>query len=148
VSTVVLSNVALDVARRTAERHGVSDRVQFLHGDLFAPLASGVRFDFVVSNPPYIAREEMDRLPIGVRDYEPHQALDGGPGGFKVVERIVAGAKDHLVGGGWLILEIGSPQEETARSLIEGHSEYELGRTVHDASGHPRVLRARLRDVV
>jgi release factor glutamine methyltransferase len=146
VTTVDFSSDALAVARRNAERHGVSDRIQFLQGDLFAPLPSGERFDFIVSNPPYIAHEEMDQLPIGVRDYEPHQALDGGPGGFKVLERIVAGAKDHLVAGGWLILEIGSPQEATARALFERHPAYELGKTIHDASGYPRALRARLGD--
>ena len=101
--------------------------------------------DFVLSNPPYVAREEMDRLPPGVRDYEPHLALDGGPGGYALLDRLLAGAGACLEPGGHLIVEIGAPQEGPARQRFEGHSGYELADTIHDHSGHPRVLRARWR---
>src|SRR5262249_27373993 len=107
------------------------------------PLAPEERFDFVLSNPPYIAREEMNQLPRGVREYEPHLALDGGPGGYVVLERLVALAKAFLVPGGHLIVEIGTPQEMPARQRIAAHAGYEPADTIPDGSRHPRVLRAR-----
>ena len=75
--------------RKTRPSIGV-DRIRFLDGDLFAPLAADEQFDFIVSNPPYIADEEMAKLPVGVRQYEPHDALKGGPGGFAVFDRLIA----------------------------------------------------------
>jgi release factor glutamine methyltransferase len=147
VTAVDVSPDVLAVARRNAEKHGVADRVRFLQSDLLAAVPQGETFDFIVSNPPYIAREEMAQLPVGVREYEPHTALDGGPGGFAVFDRLVAGAKDHLVPGGWLIIEIGAPQEKPARERIAAHPEYELFPTVFDYSNYPRVLVARRKPV-
>lgn len=143
VTTVDISAEALAVAQRNATTHGVADRVTFLRGDLFAPLPRGVQFDFIVSNPPYIPNGDIPTLPVGVRDYEPHTALDGGPDGFAVFDRIAEQARTFLKPDGYLILEIGSPQEKPARQRIEAFLEYELAPTIHDASGHARVLKAR-----
>jgi release factor glutamine methyltransferase len=142
LTTVDISADALAVARGNAQKHGVADRITFLHGDLFAPLGEEV-FDFIVSNPPYIAQPDLPRLPVGVRDYEPRQALDGGPDGYAVFERLVRDARSRLTAGGWLIVEIGAPQEATARARLERLESYELLPTVRDFSGHPRVLKAR-----
>jgi release factor glutamine methyltransferase len=145
VTATDLSTDALEVARRNAAKHGVAERIRFLHGDLFAPLPAGETFDFILSNPPYIASEEIASLPAGVRDYEPHTALDGGPGGYAVFDRLIREAPRYLKAGGYLIVEIGSPQEGPARQRIEAHGGYDLAPTVKDGSGHPRVLRARWR---
>jgi release factor glutamine methyltransferase len=142
VTAVDNSPDALAVAARNATRHGVAERIRFLQGDLFAPIPPGERFDFVLSNPPYIVHEDLPKLPIGVRDYEPHLALDGGPGGFAVFDRLVDEARNYLNPGGHLIVEIGTPQEEPARRRIESIPGYELGKTIHDSAGHPRVLHA------
>jgi release factor glutamine methyltransferase len=131
---------ALKVAEANATRHGV--QVRFLQGDVFEPVPAGETFDFVVSNPPYIAQEDMKNLPAGVRDFEPHLALDGGPGGFTVFDRLVEQARTRLEPGGYLIVEIGAPQEQGARERIATSAGYELAPTVHDYSGHPRVLKA------
>jgi release factor glutamine methyltransferase len=143
VTAVDLSPGALAVAGRNAAKHGVADRVRFLGGDLFAAVPAGERFDFILSNPPYIPRDEIPKLAPGVRDYEPHLALDGGASGYEVLERLAAGAQEHLQPGGYLIVEIGSPQEGAARERLKAHAGYELAPTVHDYSGHPRVLVAR-----
>jgi release factor glutamine methyltransferase len=145
LTAIDISSEALAVASRNAATHDVADRIRFLQGDLFAPLAEAERFDFVLSNPPYIPHGDLATLARGVRDYEPHLALDGGPDGFNVFERLIDRARNHLVPGGYLIVEIGSPQEEPARKRILSTSGYELAPTIRDSSGHPRVLRARLR---
>jgi release factor glutamine methyltransferase len=142
VTATDLSPAALAVARRNAERHGLAGRVRFLEGDLFGPLPPGETFDFVVSNPPYIANGQITALPVGVRDYEPHLALDGGPDGFAVFARLVEGAPPYLVPGGHLLIEIGAPQEQGARERLGSCLRFALAPTIHDLSGHPRVLRA------
>lgn len=143
VTATDISPEALAVAGRNAAKHGVAGRVRFLQGDLFATLPPGETFDFVLSNPPYIPRDEIPRLQPGVRDYEPHLALDGGPDGFAVFDRLVEQASAFLKPGGSLLVEIGSPQERHARQRLESHAEYDLSKTIHDGSGHPRVLKAR-----
>jgi release factor glutamine methyltransferase len=152
VTAVDISPQALVVAARNAERHKVSDRICFLAGDLFAPLSEpgelatcDDRFDFIVSNPPYIPHEGIENLPPGVRDYEPQLALDGGPGGLAVFDRLLSGAPNLLKVGGYLILEIGSPQEKPAREKISAHGDFELAETIRDGSGHSRVLQAKKR---
>jgi release factor glutamine methyltransferase len=143
VTAVDVSAAALEVATRNAERHKVAARVRFLQGDVYGPLGPAERFDFILSNPPYIRHEEIPSLPVGVRDYEPHVALDGGADGFAVFDRLLAGAPEHLQPGGYLIVEIGSAQEAPARQRIGQTSGFDLAPTIRDGSGHPRVLRAR-----
>jgi release factor glutamine methyltransferase len=145
VSAVDISSEALAVASQNAAKHGVAERVRFLQGDLFAPIPSGERFDFILSNPPYIPHDDIAKLAPGVRDYEPHAALDGGADGFAVFDRLIAEAPEYLKPEGYLLIEIGSPQEGPARQRIEHQGEYELAKTILDGSGHPRVLMARWR---
>jgi release factor glutamine methyltransferase len=142
VTAVDISVDALEVARRNAQRHGVAERITFVEGDLFGPIGAEL-FDFVISNPPYIAQADLPRLPVGVRDYEPRVALDGGPDGYAVFDRLLRDALPHLPPGGWLMVEIGAPQEATARTRLQEQPSYELAPTVRDFAGHPRVLKAR-----
>ncbi len=146
ITAIDKSAAALAVAQWNAAQHGVAGRIRFLEGDLFGPLAPEERFDFVVSNPPYIPHDDIAKLPIGVRNYEPHAALDGGPDGFAIFDRLIDAARSRLAPSGWLIVEIGAPQEEPARQRIAALPEYELAATVRDFSGHPRVLKARRRN--
>jgi len=139
---VDISPAALAVARRNAERHGVSDRIEFLEGDLFGPAPPGLEVDCIVSNPPYIAAGDVTQLPVGVRDFEPHLALAAGATGLEVVAAIIAAAPGRLRPGGQLILEIGAPQEFDVRRLVEQQGGYSLQPTIHDYAGHPRVVSA------
>lgn len=142
VTAIDISAKALTVAQRNATRHGVTDRVRFLEGDVYAPLGEAEQFDFILSNPPYIRRGDMGGLMPGVRDYEPHLALDGGEDGFTVFDRLIGSATARLKPGGWLIVEIGTVQEGPGRERIGRTAGLTLTRTVHDGSGHPRALRA------
>jgi release factor glutamine methyltransferase len=140
---VDLSPEALAVARGNAEKLGLLDRVEFVEGDLLEPLADRPPFDLILSNPPYIATGVIPTLEPGVRDFEPHLALDGGEDGLRIVDRLIAQAIPLLKPGGWLILEIGSDQEAPVRSMIAARGEFELAPTIRDAANHPRVILAR-----
>jgi release factor glutamine methyltransferase len=142
VTAIERSAEALKIAQENAAKHEVAQRIRFLQGDLFAPLGSEEQFHFIVSNPPYIADEDMAKLPIGVREYEPHHALQGGPGGFVVFDRLIAESRSRLLPGGYFIVEIGTAQEKPAREKLTAFAELTLAPTIYDYSGHPRVLRA------
>jgi len=143
LTAVDISPEALAIARRNADKHGVAERIMFLQGDLFEPVPAGAKFDFIVSNPPYIPHDDIAGLAVGVRDYEPRLALDGGPDGYAVFDRLIAGARQYLKPSGHLIVEIGAPQEGPARAKIAALQSYELADTIQDYSRHPRVLQAR-----
>jgi release factor glutamine methyltransferase len=143
ITAIDVSPAALEVAARNAAKHNLAERIRFLQGDVYSPLAADEQFDFILSNPPYIKHADLATLPAGVRDYEPHVALDGGADGFAVFDRLLAGVPAHLKPGGYLIVEIGSAQEAPARERIGKVEGLELAKTIHDGAGHPRVLRAR-----
>src|SRR5262249_6853247 len=131
---------ALTVAKKNAAKHGVADRLTFLQGDLFGPVPAGSTFDLIVSNPPYIAQSEFPTLSTDVRDHEPRLALDGGPDGLAFYRRIANGVVPLLKSGGSLLLEIGYTQEEAVRGLLGERQELEVGQTLKDMGGHPRVV--------
>jgi len=112
VDAVELSKDAIEVARKNVAGHRLKSRVRLLRGDLFAPLKA-VRYDLIISNPPYVDDEGMAALPPECR-HEPQLALDGGSDGLSVVRRILNEASRHLNEGGGLLCEIGR-----GRALIE-----------------------------
>ncbi len=141
------SGDALRVARRNAEAHSVSSRVQFLQGDLVSPVRDALpagreTVDFMVSNPPYVPEAELDGLDREVRDHEPRQALSGGPDGLTVVGDLVRQAPAVLGPGGWLALEIGPEQAGPVREELcsTGAFETDTIETVDDAGGVARVV--------
>ncbi|MBI3244484.1 MAG: peptide chain release factor N(5)-glutamine methyltransferase [Chloroflexi bacterium] len=107
-----ISAAALDVARANAVAHGVANRVQFIHGDLL----EGVdKVNLICANLPYIPTAELETLPVA--RHEPALALDGGPDGLRVIERLLATAGDHLLPGGALLAETAATQGKAAASL-------------------------------
>jgi release factor glutamine methyltransferase len=137
-----VSSQALEVARSNAEKLGLANRIDFRQGDLLSPAKSSGPFDAILSNPPYIPTADIPRLEHGVRDYEPHLALDGGVDGLRVVSRLIREAIPLLKPGGHLILEIGTAQEAPVRELISAQAALDLAPTIRDAANHPRVIRA------
>ena len=143
VAAVDVSPDALDVARRNAAINGVADRIAFTQGDLFAAVPAGAAFDLVASNPPYVTPGELATLAPDVRDHEPRLALDGGPDGLAFYRRIAAGVGAFVKPGGWLLVEIGETQDEAVRALLAERAELDVGPTLKDAAGRPRVVRAK-----
>ena len=136
---------ALALARENAARHGVEARITFLRGFGLIPLATTM-LDLVISNPPYIASSALADLPHDVRDYEPHQALDGGPDGLGVIAQVIREAADRLRPGGMILLEIGEDQEARVVSLLAAAGF--RGATVRrDVAGHPRFAMGTQPDV-
>jgi len=130
---------ALSLAKENAAGTGLD--VEFLEGDLFAPLPRDLmgRVDLIVANPPYVAAGDLAALPSEVRDHEPAGALFAGPTGLEVLERIADEAYWWLGVGGWLFCEIGEQQGERALALFSG-----LDREIRpDLTGRDRYVVAR-----
>ena len=131
---------ALAVARRNAERHGVAGQVEFRQGSWFQALEPGTLLDAIVSNPPYVARADLERAMPEVRDHEPRLALDGGHDGLESLRVLVAGAPEWLKPGGWLIVEVGAGQAEAVVALADETGNYEAPAVAPDLAGIGRVV--------
>lgn len=142
VMAIDVSPTALSVAASNAGDHRVSDRVDFVESDLFAAVPIEQTFDFVVSNPPYVAELEMKGVARDVREYEPRTALVAGSSGTETIARLIPRAAERLAPGGWLLFEISPQIEGKVRALVSAESRFALGPTVKDLAGHARVVQA------
>ena len=136
------SRTALNVARQNAERHGVCDRIEFLEGDLLAPLAERRlegAIDVLASNPPYVNKESREVLQREVRDWEPHTALFGGVDGLDFYRRLIAESPHYLKPGGYVVLEIGFSQVDSISEMVKGGA-LDLVDITRDLQGIPRTL--------
>lgn len=135
VQATDVSGGALEVARRNAARHGVSDRVRFLVGDLAEPLMDEP--DLIVANLPYLSDEMMREIGPDVR-HEPPSALHGGPTGLELIERLLQGLRVR----GWsvpLLLEIDPRQSHDIPRLFGADVYVEI---FSDYAGHNRIVSA------
>lgn len=138
---VDLSPEALVTAQHNADRHGAGKRLSLRQGSWFEPLQPGERFDLIVSNPPYIASDEIETLAREVKDHDPRLALDGGPDGLEPYRVIIAGAARWLKPDGAVLVEIGSTQAEAVATLF-AEAEFHDVRVHQDLAGLDRVVEA------
>lgn len=117
VTAVDMSSHALDLTRENAELNNVIDRVKVVHSNWFERVTG--KFDLIVSNPPYIAEEDVDKLPSEVRDHEPRQALDGGRQGMEEITKVIGGLKEHMHSGATALFEIGDGQGSVVKERME-----------------------------
>jgi len=113
-----ISPAALCVARRNAERHGVTDRLVLLESDCFSTLEPKEPFSLIASNPPYVSEDEMQSLQREVR-FEPRAALVAGSDGLAVIRRLLREARPFLRAGGYFVFEIGFGQREAVEQLVD-----------------------------
>ncbi len=137
------SGAALEVARKNAQAHGVSERVQFFHGDLLASVPVDEKFDLILSNPPYIPSGRIETLETEVRDHEPRSALDGGPDGQSFYRRIATEAKGRVKPGGCLMLELDDDGASETRAIFE-YAGWGAGKIEKDYNGCSRIFIAGL----
>jgi release factor glutamine methyltransferase len=139
-----VSRPALVVASGNAIRLGMPQRVKFLESDLLARFLDTdflSSFDFVVSNPPYVALAELDKVQREVRDFEPRLAWGGLERGDEMYRRLFPQALQALKPGGYVVVEIGYNMREAVLSLLtEGWTEVEVR---PDLAGIPRVIISR-----
>jgi release factor glutamine methyltransferase len=134
---------ALSLARENATRHAVGPRLSLLASDWLSALGS-VRFDVVLSNPPYLAIGESPHLPPTVRDHDPRRALFAGEDGLTAIRQLLASLPPYLEPGGLLVFEIGFGQSEAVRSEILARPVWRFLRIEPDLEGIPRICLARL----
>jgi len=135
-----ISPAAVLVAGENAVAHGVAARLVLPLSDWYADI--GGRFDLIVSNPPYIAEDEMAHLDPEVRDHEPRLALTDGADGLTAYKAIAAGALDHLAPAGRLLVEIGAEQAAAVSRLFREAGLDAIA--VHtDLDGRDRIVSAR-----
>ena len=138
-----VSAAALEIAKRNAARHGVTDRIEFVLSDCFASLDQQ-HFDLMVSNPPYVAEAAVATLQREVRDFEPRVALTAGADGLDVIRPLLKEAKDYLKPRGYLLFEIGFDQHAVVAALIDPQN-WELLDIHQDLQGIPRTVALRKR---
>ena len=135
---VDLSEKALAVAKKNVEMH-LGKNVTLLQSDLLTEV-QGKKFSLLLSNPPYIVSRVIPGLEREVSEYEPKMALDGGEDGLVFYRRIAKEAKEVLLPGARLYLEIGYDQGESVKDIFQKEG-YEAVEVFPDLSGNPRVLR-------
>jgi len=145
ISACDISEKALEVAKKNASANGA--KVAFACGDLFEPYNKKLgnkKFDFIVSNPPYIKSDIIPTLQREVKDHEPMLALDGGEDGLEFYSRIIAQAPAFLKKTGMVIFEIGHDQAEdiaklAAACVIKGEPVYKKTEVLQDLAGRDRI---------
>lgn len=134
---------ALNLARLNALRHGVSDRIRWVAGDLLSHLLSGNlagKVTAIIANLPYISHAEWDHLSPDVKDFEPRLALDGGPDGLDVYRRLLDESPGLVSLGGFILMEVGVGQADLLCRDPAVTNAFTIVKVWPDLQGIPRVV--------
>ncbi len=141
VTTIDISEEALEVARQNVRSHGVEERVLVQQMDVFEPVDQLFRrrFDLLISNPPYVSSVEWETLRPEVREYEPRLATCDGSDGYELYRRMIEIAPYVLNDGGTVMFEVGDQMALTVLSMMQdaGLSDFSVAR---DLQGMERVV--------
>ncbi|BDU59944.1 hypothetical protein FLA4_03540 [Candidatus Rickettsia kotlanii] len=140
-ANVIATDISLDaieIIKSNAAKYEVTDRIQIIHSNWFENIETQ-KFDFIVSNPPYIAHSEKSEMAIETINYEPSIALFAEKDGLQAYFRIAENAKQFLKPNGKIILEIGFKQEEAVTQIFLDHG-YNIESVYKDLQGHSRVI--------
>ena len=135
VTLADISKEALAVAKKNVTQQKLSARVSCVQADALQPAAPFLgKFDLIISNPPYITTQEMEELPLSVKNYEPHLALHGGDDGLDFYRSIAKNFADALKPGGYLCFEFGMGQGDQVCKILEdnGYTVLERSRDYND----------------
>lgn len=134
---VDISEKAIKYAEENKKINNISNAF-FIVGDLFSPFR-GNSFSYITANPPYVKTEEIENLQAEIKEYEPKEALDGGPTGLLYYERILKEAYLYLSNEGFIFLEIGINQSNLIREIANNNG-FEIIKIVKDLAGIERVM--------
>lgn len=138
-----ISEKAIELAKDNAT--SLRTKVEFVQGDMFSALEQkpykGMKYDMIVSNPPYIRTNMIAMLQDEVKVHEPMLALDGGKDGLDYYRQIVDKAAEYLNPNGWLLLEIGYDQGEILRKRLRDANKYTPAEVIKDLAGRDRVVK-------
>jgi release factor glutamine methyltransferase len=132
-----ISGDALALAKENATKNNV--QIEFWKGDGFAASPPDMRFDLIISNPPYIPTAEIDTLQPEVRDFDPRQALDGGADGLDFYRMFATKAGTYLKPDGKIMLEFGDGQAPAIRQIFE-NEKWIVEAVKDDYSQRARIL--------
>ena len=137
-----ISSKAIDIAKKNAEFNGVKNNIDFIESNLFSKIKN-LKFDIIVSNPPYIETDEIIKLPKDVQN-EPRMALDGGKDGLMFYRSIAKEAPEFLNSQGYLCLEIGYNQKQKVKQILEEQNKYVNIYSKKDLCENDRVMVAQM----
>lgn len=142
IIAVDTSPKAINIARRNAENHSVSDRITFVHSHWFDAMSGTITensLTAIVSNPPYISRDQYETLQPEIVSYEPEIALVGGDDGLDAYRSIVGQSHRWLTRNGWVFFEIGDEQNSKVENILAEHH-FKSIESMKDASGRYRIV--------
>ena len=138
-SAIDICEKALKVAKYNAKMHHLTNKINFINMDIDKFL--NCKYDFIISNPPYIKKFDLKRLESNVRLYEPAVALEAGTDGFSGIKKIIIKSSKLLKKNGQLIFEIGEKQVEYSKYLLKKNGFY-INKICNDFYSKPRVIRS------
>jgi release factor glutamine methyltransferase len=138
--TVDISPKAIAVAKENAEKLAVSDRIEFLEGDFLKPLESKGKFTAILSNPPYIPKQDILGLEADVKDFEPMGALDGGIDGLDFYRQLLVKGANYIEDGGFLAIEIGINQSHAIMEMAKRNLMWGKVEVIKDLAGIDRCV--------
>ncbi len=136
-TAIDISQKALNVAKYNAKIHQIQNKINFINIDIDKHIFN--KYDFVLSNPPYINKFELNRLDSNVKSYEPHLALEAGVDGLNLIRKLILKSKVLLKKRGKLIFEIGEKQVNKSKDLLLRNGFY-INKICKDIYLKPRVI--------
>ncbi|CEN25967.1 N5-glutamine S-adenosyl-L-methionine-dependent methyltransferase [[Clostridium] sordellii] len=140
VYSLDISDKALSIGKKNAVNNEVDDKIEFIKSDVFTGIKDrNLKLDIIVSNPPYIKKEDIKTLHTQVKDYEPYIALEGGEDGLDFYRTITEESLKYLKSNGILAFEVGHDQANDVCTIMENHG-YKKIYTKKDLQGIDRVV--------
>lgn len=140
VTSFDISEIPLEVGKINAINNQVDNKIEFIKSDVFSAIKDkDIKFDVIVSNPPYIPRKDIKDLHTQVKDYEPYNALEGGEDGLDFYRQITRESVDYIKQEGILAYEVGHDQAEDVAKIMENHGYTKIYKK-KDIQGIDRVV--------
>ena len=132
-----ISKKAINIAKFNAKMHHLLNKIKFINIDV--DKFQHNKYDFIVSNPPYIKKFDLKRLDVDVKNFEPHIALEAGIDGFRDIKKLIKKSKKLLKMSGKLIFEVGERQGDYTKYLLNKNGFY-INKIRNDLKSMPRVI--------